>query len=51
MKKIIYNEFGTVDVLELATVSQPEPGEKQVLVKVKSVSLNPLDWKLYSGEA
>ncbi|MCF0049046.1 NADP-dependent oxidoreductase [Dyadobacter sp. LJ53] len=50
MKAIVYQEFGTADVLQ--TVEQPKPTikEDQVLVKVKAFSINPMDWKIRKGE-
>lgn len=50
MKAIVYQKFGTADVLQ--TVEQPKPIIKadQVLVKVKAFSINPMDWKIRKGE-
>ncbi|AEV97695.1 alcohol dehydrogenase [Niastella koreensis] len=47
MKKITYNRFGGTDVLQLTEAPMPA-GE--IIVKVKAVSINPLDWKLWQGE-
>lgn len=47
MKKVTYNRFGGTDVLQLTEAPVPE-GE--IIVKVKAVSINPLDWKLWQGE-
>jgi NADPH:quinone reductase-like Zn-dependent oxidoreductase len=50
MKAIAYKKFGTTDVLQ--TVEQPRPSFKsdEVLVKVKTFSINPMDWKIRKGE-
>lgn len=50
MKAIVYQEFGTADVLQ--TVEQPKPTIKadQVLIKIKAFSINPMDWKIRKGE-
>ena len=50
MKAIVYQKFGTADVLQ--TVEEPKPTIQadQVLVKVKGFSINPMDWKIRKGE-
>ena len=50
MKAIAYGKFGNTDVLQ--TVEEPKPAIKanEVLVKIKSVSINPMDWKIRKGE-
>ena len=50
MKAIAYGKFGNTDVLQ--TVEEPKPAIKanEVLVKIKAVSINPMDWKIRKGE-
>lgn len=50
MEAIVYQKFGSADVLQ--TVEQPKPVIKadQVLVRVKAFSINPMDWKIRKGE-
>ena len=50
MKAIVYQKFGNTDVLQ--TVEEPIPAIRanEVLVKVKAVSINPMDWKIRKGE-
>jgi NADPH:quinone reductase-like Zn-dependent oxidoreductase len=50
MKAIAYQKFGNTDVLQ--TVEEPTPSLQadQVLVRVKAVSINPMDWKIRKGE-
>lgn len=50
MKAIAYQRFGNTGVLQ--TVEEPKPviQPNQVLVKVKAVSINPVDWKIRKGE-
>ena len=50
MRKIIYNQFGSTDVLRMVDTPVPKPAETEILVKVKAVSINPLDWKIREGE-
>ena len=49
MKTIAYNKFGGTEVLQ--TIDEPRPAIRadQVLVNVKAVSINPLDWKIRNG--
>lgn len=50
MKAWQYDEYGSVDVLKLATdVAVPELNDDQVLVKVVAVALNPVDYKRRLG--
>ena len=50
MKTIVYQMFGNTDVLQTVEVSKPSLQLNQVLVKVKAVSINPMDWKIRKGE-
>jgi NADPH:quinone reductase-like Zn-dependent oxidoreductase len=50
MRKVIYNQFGDESVLELVEQAVPGIQKDQLLIRVKAVSINPLDWKVYSGE-
>ena len=50
MKKVVYNKYGKEVVLEIKDFPIPPITERQLLIKVRSVSINPLDWKLYRGE-
>jgi NADPH:quinone reductase-like Zn-dependent oxidoreductase len=43
MKAIIHCEYGSPDVLKLEDVEKPVPDDKQVLVRVRAASVNPLD--------
>ena len=49
MKAIVFNQYGTPDVLKLADVAVPQPKDDQVLVKVYAVSVNSADVRLLSG--
>ena len=50
MKAILYTQYGSPDVLQLAEVEKPTPNENQVLVKVIAAAANPLDWHGMRGE-
>ena len=49
MKAMIYRRYGSPDVLELRDVAKPVPKDGEVLVRVRAVSVNPLDWHLLRG--
>lgn len=49
MKAIIYEGFGSPDVLKCGDIEKPVPGDDEVLIRVRAASLNPLDWKLMKG--
>ena len=44
MKAILFDEYGSPDVLKLEEVAKPSPKDNQVLVKVVAAAANPLDW-------
>lgn len=50
MKAWIYRDYGGPEVLELAEVDTPVPGRGELRLRVRAFALNPLDWKLRSGE-
>ncbi|MEI3800738.1 MULTISPECIES: NAD(P)-dependent alcohol dehydrogenase [unclassified Chitinophaga] len=50
MKRIVYDKYGSVDDLHAVEVNKPIPDKEQILIKVKAVSINPLDWKILMGE-
>lgn len=49
MKAIVYEKFGTPDVLEYREIEKPVPGEHDVLVRVIAASVNSWDWDLLRG--
>jgi NADPH:quinone reductase-like Zn-dependent oxidoreductase len=50
MKAIVYDNYGSPDVLKLEEVEKPAPKDDEVLVDVHAASANPLDWHLMRGE-
>jgi NADPH:quinone reductase-like Zn-dependent oxidoreductase len=49
VKAVVYTRYGSPDELRLTDVRTPEPGPREVLVKVRSVSLNASDWEMLRG--
>lgn len=49
MKAVVFNRYGSNDVVEIREVPQPAPGPADVLIKVRAASINPVDWKIRSG--
>jgi NADPH:quinone reductase-like Zn-dependent oxidoreductase len=50
MKAIVQEQYGFPDVLKLAEVKKPAPGENEVLVKVYAASVNGSDWEGLRGK-
>jgi len=50
MRKVLYNQFGDEQVLEVREQPTPTIAKDQLLIQVKAASINPLDWKIYHGE-
>jgi NADPH:quinone reductase-like Zn-dependent oxidoreductase len=50
MKALVYRHYGGPKVLELADVPQPEPREREVLVRVHATSINAADRVLLRGK-
>ena len=50
MKALVYRRYGGPEVLALADVPQPEPREREALVRVRATSINAADRVLLRGE-
>ncbi len=50
MKAIVYQEYGSPDVLKLEEVQKPTPKDDEVLIKVHAASANYADWALLTGK-
>jgi NADPH:quinone reductase-like Zn-dependent oxidoreductase len=50
MKAIVLSEYGDSSHLKLAEIPEPKPGAGEIKVKVAAAGLNPIDWKLRSGD-
>jgi NADPH:quinone reductase-like Zn-dependent oxidoreductase len=49
MRAVLIHQTGGLDVLSLEDVESPEPDDGQVLIKVRAISVNPIDWKQRRG--
>jgi NADPH:quinone reductase-like Zn-dependent oxidoreductase len=49
MKAVVYDTFGSPDVLRIADIPRPVPDDDQILVRVRAASVNPLDWHFMEG--
>ncbi len=50
MKAIVYERYGSPDVLRLADAPKPSPKDGEVLVKIRAVGLNAADWHLMRAD-
>ena len=51
MKAVCIHSFGGPEVLQLEEVATPTPAADEVLVRVRAASVNPIDFKIRSGQA
>jgi len=49
MRALQFDEYGKPDVLRWADAPEPHAGPGQVRIAVKAASVNPIDWKVFSG--
>ena len=50
MKRIQYHEYGGPETMLLEDFELETPGNGQVAVKVRFAAINPIDWKVRSGQ-
>lgn len=50
VQRIQYDRYGGPELMRLAQVELPSPGQGEVLVRVRAASANPMDWKVRNGD-
>lgn len=49
MKAVLIREYGDNEVVKIEDVERPEPKAGEVLVKVRTAGVNPIDYKIRNG--
>jgi len=49
MKAILYDHYGSPDVLHYEELEKPLPADDQILIQVRASSVNPYDWHFIRG--
>src|SRR4029453_17402843 len=49
MRALQYKAYGGPEVLEWAEAPDPHAGSGQIRIAVRAASVNPIDWKAFSG--
>jgi NADPH:quinone reductase-like Zn-dependent oxidoreductase len=49
MKAIVQDKYGSVDILELREVEKPQPGDDELLIRVRAAGVDPGVWHLMTG--
>jgi len=50
MKAVVISTYGGKDVVKLKDVREPSPKTDEVLIRVVAAGINPVDWKVRTGE-
>jgi NADPH:quinone reductase-like Zn-dependent oxidoreductase len=51
MSRVVqFAEYGTPEVLRVVDAESPVPGPTQVRIAVRAAGVNPIDWKILSGQ-
>ena len=50
MKAVVYEQYGSPEVLEIRDVAVPEVKDGEVLVRVRAGGVNPADWHFMRGD-
>jgi NADPH:quinone reductase-like Zn-dependent oxidoreductase len=50
MKALFYNSYGGTELLQVGSLPEPVPEPDQILIQVKTASINPMDLKILKGD-
>jgi NADPH:quinone reductase-like Zn-dependent oxidoreductase len=50
MKAMVYEQYGSPEVLQLREIAKPTPKDDEVLINVVAASVTPLDWHFLTGK-
>jgi NADPH:quinone reductase-like Zn-dependent oxidoreductase len=50
MKAVRIHDYGSVEVLKIEDVPEPEIAEDELLIKIFAAAVNPIDWKVREGK-
>ncbi len=49
MRAARFHEYGDADVVVVDEVEAPQPGDGEILLRVRAAGINPIDWKILHG--
>jgi NADPH:quinone reductase-like Zn-dependent oxidoreductase len=49
MRALQFTEYGSPEVLRWADAPEPHPGPGEIRIAVRAASVNPYDWKVFTG--
>ena len=49
MRAVRIHQYGGTDTLQLEQIDTPKINADDILIKVKSAAINPVDWKIRAG--
>jgi NADPH:quinone reductase-like Zn-dependent oxidoreductase len=49
MKAAVFDRFGGPEILRVADLPMPKVGPDEILIRIRSAAVNPVDWKIMAG--